>query len=226
MSKWDTEDDRLLVQLLVGDHFGDRPEERLDEIRASKKARAAYLRRTLGWTSESVVLEIGSGMGFTSRHVAGAVKRLYCCDISDSFLNVARRECTGIDNIEFTRIDSDKRPVLPYRDEFFDMIFADAVFIHLNLYDIFWYFSEFQRVAKRGGKVLIDIMNASRIEPGKFSDMADYYSRNKQSLARLLCWNSPDAVVAIADRAGFRLASRKRWWRRWLANPTMLFEKR
>jgi hypothetical protein len=30
-------------------------------------------------------------MGFTIKHVAKKVKRLYCCDISASFLDIARK---------------------------------------------------------------------------------------------------------------------------------------
>lgn len=208
MREWEACDEGDLAQLLVGDYYGDHPRDKLDAIRASKKNRAARLCRMLGCHGESVVLEVGSGMGFTSKHVAGVVKRLYCCDISTSFLNAARKECSGVTNIQFFEIDDEKRQLLPGVDESFDAIFADAVFIHLNLYDIFWYFSEFQRLAKPRGKVFVNVLNASNIDAAKFSEMAAYYRRRRASLDTLLCWNSIAAVVTIAARFGFALTWR------------------
>ena len=149
----EAQDDKYALQLLVGDYFGDRPEEKLDTIRIAKKNRAAYLCKKMGCNKESVMLEIGSGMGFTSKHVAEEVKHLYCSDISASLLDIAKKECLGISNIEFMKIE--KQPAtFSFQDEFFDFIYADAVFIHLNLYDIFWYFSEFQRLAKKARQSL------------------------------------------------------------------------
>ena len=89
MSNWEAKDHKHAADLLAGEYFGDQPEEKLDEIRNAKKRRAAYLCRKLGCNKESVVLEIGSGMGFTSKYIAEAVKNLHCCDLSASFLEFA-----------------------------------------------------------------------------------------------------------------------------------------
>ena len=203
MSDWEAQDDKHALRLLVGNHFGDRPEEKLDIIRNDKKNRAAYLCKKLGCDKEAVVLEIGSGMGFTSKYVAEAVKHLYCSDISATFLDFARKECSDVPNIEFVKID--KEPAaFSFQDEYFDIIFSDAVFIHLNLFDIWWYFLEFERIAKKRGKVFIDIMNASKVNTKQLSRMAGFYRKDRESLKRLLCWNSADAVVAIASNFGFK----------------------
>lgn len=227
MGRWEANDERTQLKLLVGDFYGDRPQEKLDVIRAAKKDRAAKLCRRMGCNGESVVLEIGSGMGFTSKHIAGAVKQLHCCDISASFLSIAQMECAGIGNIEFVRIENEQVPTLPFPDDFFDIIFADAVFIHLNLYDIFWYFSEFQRLAKERATVYINVTNASAIDLRKFSEMAGFYRKSRASLDRLLCWNSIKAVVAIAAHFGFRLTLRSRLsWLRSAGTVGLLFRKR
>lgn len=238
MSNWEARNEGHALRLLVGDHFGDRPEDGLEAIRSAKKQRAAWLCRKMGLDKESVVLEIGSGMGLTSKHVAAEVQHLYCSDISTSFLEIARKECAGIPNIDFVKIEKEPA-VFDFRDEFFDAIFADAVFIHLNLYDIYWYFAEFQRLAKKGGRVFIDIMNASRMDASKFSQMAELYRKDRNSLKRLLCWNSVDAVVTIASTFGFRLESNGsgrgllrgananlRWGRLRAPTANLLFSKR
>lgn len=209
MTKWEADNTRRMMQLLVGDYFGERPEEKLELIRAEKKKRAERLCHWLGCNKESTVLEIGSGMGLTSKHVAGKVKRLVCCDISESFLEAAKRECAELPNIEFIHID-EQPGKLPFEDAQFDMAYSDAVFIHLNLYDIYWYFSEFSRTVKRGGRVFINIMNGSRLELPKLAEMASYYRKNSDSLSKLLCWNSTEAVLAVASHFGFELEPRAR----------------
>jgi hypothetical protein len=40
--------------------------------------------------------------------------------------------------------------------------------------------------------------------------MADFYKRDRDSLKRLLCWNSVDAVVTVASHFGFKLESKGR----------------
>ena len=47
MSNWEADDVKHAAQLLAGEYYGDRPEERLDEIRGLKKKRAAHLCRKL-----------------------------------------------------------------------------------------------------------------------------------------------------------------------------------
>jgi len=226
MSNWEARDAKQAADLLAGEYFGDRPEEKLDKIRSAKKKRATYLCKKLGCNKKSVVLEIGSGMGFTSRYVANEVKQLCCCDISATFLDMAKKECSGVPNIEFSRID--KEPAtFSFPDEFFDIIFADAVFIHLNLYDIFWYFSEFQRLVKGRGMVFINVKNASKIDTSVLTQMADFYREDRDSLKTLLCWNSVDAVITIAEEFGFKLASRGRLWGLYQgASVDLIFRKR
>lgn len=226
MSNWEADDVEHAAQLLAGKYFGDRPEENLDGIRELKKKRAAYLCRKLRCNKESVALEIGSGMGFTSKWIAPEVKQLYCHDISASFLEIARKECAGIPNIEFAKIENEPA-TFDYPDEFFDIIFADAVFIHLNLYDIYWYFSEFQRLAKRNGKVFINVKNASKVNMRDLERMAGFYRDNRDSLKMLLCWNTVAAVVAIAKHFGFSLVSKGRLWGLYRGQAVdLLFRKR
>ena len=226
MSDWESEDKKQALQLLVGEYFGDCPEERLDEIRAAKKKRARRLCKKLGCHKESVVLEIGSGMGLTSKHVARRVKQLICSDISTSFLELAKKECADVQNIEFVKIEEEPAQ-FSFPDESFDMIFSDAVFIHLNLYDIFWYFSEFQRLIKRRGKVLINVMDSSKIETPLFDQMAEFYRQDRNNLKTLIYWNSVEAVIGIASRFGFKLKSKGRMWGLVKpANLDLLFSKK
>lgn len=207
MNQWETSDKEQLLDFLVGDWYGENPTNKLDIIREDKCLRANYISERLGVVADSNVLEIGSGMGFTSKHVAKKVGHLHCCDISESFLNLARVECKDIPNISFYAISE---PVsLPFPEDFFDFIYSDAVFIHLNLYDIFWYFSEFKRVIKKNGIVWFNIMNSSQVVMDKLVEMAAYYKKDQANLKNLLCWNSSEAVIRVASYFDFALESRE-----------------
>lgn len=206
MKPWETDNEQLLFDLLVGDWYGENPAKKLDLLRKDKAERADYLCGNLDLNRDSVVLEIGSGAGFTSKYVAKQVKELHCCDISDSFLKYAKKECEEIPNISFYKIDESLRFPVPHN--FFDAVYSEAVFIHLNLFDIYWYFSEFSKVVKTGGKVLINVMDDATIDRKKIIEMAQYYYDDRSSLKMLLCWNSVAAVIDIASHFGFSLISR------------------
>jgi ubiquinone/menaquinone biosynthesis C-methylase UbiE len=77
-------------------------------------------------------------------------------------LNFAKRECRDLGNISFHLISS--RKLAPLQDKSIDAICSMSVFIHLNLYDIYWYFKEFARVIKPGGRVWIDIADSESLD--------------------------------------------------------------
>ncbi len=205
---WEAQTDNQLFELLAGDWYGQNPTEKIDLIRKDKVDRAKFLCEDLQLRSDAVVLEIGSGIGFSSKHIAGTVRQLCCCDISESFLAYAKRECRDVPNISFHKIDAATTARLPFAPATFDAVVADAVFIHLNLYDIYWYFSEFGKVVKPGGKVWINIMDDATIVRDKLVENALLYQKNPASLKVLLCWNSIPAVIEVASYFGFSLIRR------------------
>lgn len=206
MNNWETDNDAHLLELLVGDCYGKNPTEVLEAIRNGKLEMSKYIIAELGLNEKSVVLEIGSGAGFTSKHIAPHVNFLHCYDISESFLKVAKHECAGLKNISFSK---GSNLVLPYKDNYFDAIFSDAVFIHLNLYDIYWYLSEFKRVIKTRGSVLFNVMSTAKLNLEKLTEMAGYYKDNRNALNMLLCWNSIEAIEQMVGHFNFKIKSIK-----------------
>jgi cyclopropane fatty-acyl-phospholipid synthase-like methyltransferase len=202
---WEFESERDMLIGLIGYDFGPEPERRLPEIRESKKRMADYIVREAKLRSNDTVLEVGSGCGFLSYWIARVVSRLHCCDVSEAFLAFAQRECKEIPNISFHTIHSMDLDFLS--EASVGGIYSHAVFIHLNLYDIFWYFGEFKRVLRPNGRVWLDIANAEDLNPAKekyFLEMAGYYKENPRALPSLMQWNSASAVEGIARHYGFR----------------------
>jgi ubiquinone/menaquinone biosynthesis C-methylase UbiE len=205
-SPWEFEDDAALFAGLVGGHVGEHPERHVDRVRQSREEVAGWLLEDLSPRPTDIAMEIGSGCGFISKPMSRAVHKLHCVDISESFLEYARRECVDCPNIEFHKIESADLGAFP--DRSIDFAFAHAVFMHLNVYDFYLYFAEIARVLKRPGKLWIDIMSVDRLDmspASAFLHHVEAYRRDRLVLPNLLCWNSPEAVMKIAEHFGFRL---------------------
>lgn len=205
---WEFDNLRQMLFHLVGRDFGDEPEKRIDEIREFKKAEARGIVAIAKLRKSDTVLNLGSGCGFISRHIAPKVKRLYCCDISASYLEFAKKECARIENITFHKIDSAHFDFL--QSASIDTVIACSVFIHLNLFDTFWYFQEFHRVVKSNGRVWLNIADAEQLNiktDRNFLRMMQYYRKQPEALPALMQWNSPKVVVKIANNFGFKVAS-------------------
>ena len=209
------EDLRKLLISLVGHRFGEWPDEHLDEIREERALYARKFMRMARVGSADRVLELGSGCGFGTAAIAARVKEVLACDISPAYLAFAREECSGLDNVRFHEIAS--RDLSPIEGHSVDAVVSMAVFIHLNLYDIWLYFREFERVLKPGGKVAIDFADMNRLfgrvggraRDELFLAQAAYYSDDPATLPALMQWNSLRGIKGVARSAGFRLVRRR-----------------
>lgn len=200
---------------LIGHRFGEHPEERLDEIREDRSVYAKRFIRMAGIERSDTVLDLGSGCGFGTSVIAQQAGRVIACDISPAYLAFARQECADANNISFEQIDS--RDLSPIADQSIDRIISMAVFIHLNIYDIYHYFGEFKRVVRPGGKVLIDFANMNRLfsripnrrQDEQFLAHAGFYRDDPGSLAGLMQWNSAGGIKGVARANGFKFTRRR-----------------
>jgi len=151
------------------------------------------------------VLEIGSGIGFMSSFVAPRVEHLHCCDISESFLDSARQECAPFSNVSFHHISPAQFPFL--KDGSIDKAFANNVFIHFNLFDIYLYLEELARVLKPGGQIWLDIASTENLRPSNlpplFLEMLELYRQSPQGIGNLVQWNSTETVGRLSKHFGF-----------------------
>ncbi len=208
-------DTRRMLTSLIGDRFGERPEEHLDEIREQRSRYASNFIKVANIKSSDTVLDLGSGCGFGTAAIARYAKHVIACDISPAYLEFARRECGNLDNIHFEQITS--RKLSPVKSHSVDAIISMAVFIHLNIYDIYHYFKEFNRILRPGGKVLIDFANMNRLfswlpnrsQDQQFLTQAGFYRNDPTDLAHLVQWNSARGIKGIARSTGFKFRKRR-----------------
>ncbi len=206
---WEFLRTRHMLSLLIGSYFGPHPEKEIARIKEFKKECALFILQETGINKNDVVLEIGSGNGTISCHIAPKTKELYCCDISRSFLKLAKQECMGIENISFHHIQPGSFSFPFLQDRSVDVVFSHNVFIHLNLFDIYWYLKEISRLIKQGGKLWFDIADAESLDPADnpfFNTAVKIYKGSKgEAWPTLMKWNSKTAVTALAGHFGFKL---------------------
>lgn len=207
--EWESEDTKEIFHKFVGDAYGEEPGKQVETIKKSKENHANHIIRVTGISLEDTVLEIGSGFGFESKIIAQASKELHCCDVSETFLKFAKKECCDIKNIFFHKIDKRPADLHFIKSNSIDVVFSSAVFIHLNLFDIYCYFEEFQRVVKRRGVLYFNIAccdyDFDQNNNRKFLQMVGCYKQNEGKIGSLMQWNSRRAVVDIAKSFGFEI---------------------
>lgn len=206
---WEFDSRESMLSLLIGNDFGSNPESQLNAIRVEKVILAKKIARALKLKKSDVVIEIGSGIGFMAGAIASKVKELHCCDISESFLGAARENCRDQANIFFRHITPGKLGFAEPAS--IDAIYSHNVFVHLNIYDIYLYLREAQRVLKPGGLLYFDHLSSEHFAKGgltpQFLEMAEHYENCSVSGRKLLLqYHSSTAIIHLATAMGFKLA--------------------
>lgn len=209
-----SDDVRRMLISLVGHRFGEHPEKQLDAIREDRAAYAAKFIRMASVRPGDTVIDLGSGCGFGTSAIARHARKVIACDISPAYLAFAQRECAGHGNISFVQIEH--CDLSEIEDHSIDKIISMAVFIHLNLFDIYFYFQEFSRVLRPGGRAVVDFADMNRLfgklpnrnQNRQFLQHAGFYRENPASLAGLMQWNSAKGIKGVARSAGLSFARR------------------
>lgn len=105
-------------------------------------------------TSDSIVLEIGCGIGRVSRFAAACCKKLVCTDIIDEALVEAKRNLREFQNVEFEKINGYDLAGFP--DNSFDCAYSFTTFFHFDFELVINYFAEVHRVLKSAGLAVLE----------------------------------------------------------------------
>lgn len=200
---WEYENLEGLYTALIGQDYGQNPLEKIDQIQKDKNFVANFIAELVQVNPSSVGLEIGSGVGFLTKTLAEKSKHLYACDISQSYLEVAKDYCKSLSNITYQRIEPGNLDFLS--DVKLDYVFSNNVFIHLNFYEIVNYLQEIRKYLKVGGYLWIDFIEVERVDVLTDRDFLQTFVALKQDPSNRICiqFNSSVAVLNAAERLGF-----------------------
>jgi SAM-dependent methyltransferase len=119
-------------------------------------------------------LEIGPGAGRWTEFLAQRSTTLFVVEVSERALDLCRARFGGSPNVQFLLTEQAKIDV---PDSMVDVIWSYDVFVHINPADTRAYFSEFGRVLKPGGHIVIHHPGApaaeGHVRPGTRSDLTD-----------------------------------------------------
>ena len=135
----------------------------------SRDAYLLYLRHLFAydaakaWLSpESLVMEVGCGEGYGTRHLSQHVRHITGLDVEPTIIEHASKKY-GSERCAFSIYDG---VTLPYEDQTFDVVVAFETIEHIK--DDARFLTELYRVIKEGGQCLLTTPNGrSRLRPGQ-----------------------------------------------------------
>jgi ubiquinone/menaquinone biosynthesis C-methylase UbiE len=133
-----------------------------EAVRESALAKA-YLHPSM------IVADVGAGTGFVSAGLAPLVKHVHVVDGSSAMIDVAKKNLSAFDNVEFHVADG---LALPFDDATLDAVFANMYLHHCP--DPLSSIRELIRVLRPGGRLVITDMDAHPYEWLK-TEMADVW---------------------------------------------------
>lgn len=104
------------------------------------------------------ILEFGVGLGRLLRHYFAFPAELHGCDVIEKVVNYSREVYGHRAHIVLSQF----APPLPYEDNFFDFIYANSVFTHIQYDALPGWIAELARVARPGACVIVTIYGTNR----------------------------------------------------------------
>ncbi len=127
------------------DFFAPQVDE--DTVEESGKQTAERLRQLVG--SDSVVLDLGCGLGRVAKYMAPLCKSLYAADASSSYCLRAKNHLRNLPNTKIVKVDG--KTLVGFPDDMFDFVYSLGVLVHVKKEVAARYLQEVQRVLKMGG---------------------------------------------------------------------------
>jgi ubiquinone/menaquinone biosynthesis C-methylase UbiE len=170
------------------------------EWERSGESTADYIRRMTGLNASDVVLEIGCGAGRVGRHLAPLCKQWIGCDVSSNMLRHAARALANASNVSLQPLNGYDLDGLP--DRSVDLVYCNAVFMHLDEWDRFRYVKEAFRILRPGGRVFynnFDLLSEQGWTIFEEMERLDPAMRRPHASKS----STPQELQRFAEKAGF-----------------------
>jgi ubiquinone/menaquinone biosynthesis C-methylase UbiE len=149
----------------------------------------------------SVVLDVGCGIGRVEKFLALYCKEIHGVDVSGKMIKLAKNRINH-KNAYFHKNNGRDLSIFP--DDAFNFIFSEAVFQHIEKEDACFYLMEIHRVLKEKGKAYLQFPNI----------LCDYNldgflssAKNKYRSSIRMRYYTPIEIERIAKGIGFKILS-------------------
>jgi ubiquinone/menaquinone biosynthesis C-methylase UbiE len=106
---------------------------------------------------DSIVLDLGAGIGRLARAVAPRCQRIILVDVSGAMLSRARGALRGVQNADFVKVSG--RSLAAIANESVDVAYSILVFQHVEREDVISYLQELGRILKVDGILRFQVPN-------------------------------------------------------------------
>ena len=189
-----------MISNFVGDEYNnsDDIDKTLWEVKYHEANRAV---EKLQITQDDIVYDVGSGPGMICNYVSQNCNKLYCVDISKSFLKYAMKNNENNKNVGFFKIKHGVFNHVPKPNK----IYCLATFIHFNLYDIHYYLKSFYDKIDNGGMVFFDILSDEylNLESDEYKENFKKYQKNPKRIYHDMKYHNPKIIEKVIHNTGF-----------------------
>lgn len=148
---------------------------------------------------DSVVLDLGCGIGRVARYVAPECRQLYAVDVSARMLELASERMRSFDNVTYVLGQDVAFPQVPSGSV--DLAYSLLVLQHVEREDAFLLLEELRRVVKPTGAVVLTFPNLlSDVYLESFLTYAHSGASTEPARARIY---TPEEVGRLLPAAGF-----------------------
>lgn len=168
-----------------------------EEFETSGQEELARLRPFID--ADSVVVDIGCGIGRIAQYVAPVCRVLWAVDVSDAMLERARRRMASLDNVRYAICEDTHVPAIG--DGSVDFVYSILVLQHLEREDAFLLLEDIRRMLRPGGRAFFTWPSLTRgYGLASFVDYAHSDERTNPARARIY---TPEELKVVIPAAGF-----------------------
>lgn len=147
----------------------------------------------------SIVLDVGCGIGRVEKFLAPHCKEIYSIDVSKRMIKLAKQRLKDVRNVFFYKTNGRDLSILP--DNKFDFVFSIIVLQHIARADAYIYVEEIRRILKPNGTAYLQFPNILHDE--NLKEFINYAKKYADRSVAKIWYYTPEEVQKLMEGAGF-----------------------
>ena len=151
----------------------------------------------------SVVLDIGCGIGRVEKFLASHCKEVHGIDVSGRMVKLAKQRLKDINNLFFYKTNGRDLSIFP--DNKFDFVFSIIVLQHLAKEDAYIYIEEIHRVLKTNGRAYQQFPNL--LHDDNLKEFISYAKKYRDKSVAKMRYYTKEEVQTLLLSTGFLIVN-------------------